>query len=316
MNNNRTFGIEIELAEISPAHLQDDVLDILTNELDRAAILSIRDTDGAADEPAGGCWKVIWDCTAGPDGKGGPELVSPPLSGVDGLDEIRRVCEVLHSMDATVNDHCGLHVHHDAGDLSPAQMVGLSSLYQSHQLAISHILSPSRRMNHFAMPIFEPVHDVEQLYMSVPGENHRARRRRIGKAMSGDSRNRAVNWMAYGIHGTVEFRQHHGTVDADEIAYWVLFTQAVVSAAAAGVSPSAEGPRDRWDYQTPGERADYLASLLWGDVSRFVDDDPIYRPMRGHYRALVERRTSDAVRRDRTISSKQKTVGVSPASHL
>ena len=292
MNNNRTFGVEIELAAIGPAEPQDEVLDILADELDRAAIPAIRDTDGSADEPVGGCWKIVWDCTAGPDGRGGPELISPPMSGHDGLDELRRVCAVLQSLEATVNDHCGLHVHHDAGDLTPSQMVRMSSIYRSHQLAISHFLAPSRRMNHFAMPIFEPMHDSERLYMSVAGESDRARRRRISEALSGGSRHRAVNWMAYGCHGTVEFRQHQGTVDADEIAHWVLFTQAVVSAAVAEIDPRTERPDDRWLYNGPGKRAAFLQSLLWGDVSRFVADDPNYWAMRLHYLSLVQERAA------------------------
>ena len=60
-------------------------------------------------------------------------------------------------------------------------------------------------------------------------------RLRVSHALGGGRRHRAVNWMAYAYHGTVEFfRQHHGTVDAREITFWVLFTQALANVAAPG----------------------------------------------------------------------------------
>ena len=93
------------------------------------------------------------------------------MSGHDGLEQIRRVCRALDRMGATVNDHCGLHVHHDAGDLTVSQMMRVSALYRVHQEAISSLLAPSRHNNAYAMSEVETVHDAEAL-RAAPQSNH------------------------------------------------------------------------------------------------------------------------------------------------
>ena len=229
MDTKRTFGVELELADVRSAPGGADVLAMLATSLNSSGIDTILAPDGSDDEPVGGRWKVVHDPTAGPDGRGGAEIVSPPMSGHDGLEQIRRVCRALDRMGATVNEHCGLHVHHDAGDLTVSQMMRLSALYRLHQEAISGLLPISRHNNRYAMPETAPVHDAETL-KTVPQSNHLPfDRLRVSRALSGGTRHRAVNWLSYARHGTVEFRQHHGTVDAGEITYWVLFTQAMVS---------------------------------------------------------------------------------------
>jgi hypothetical protein len=47
-------------------------------------------------------------------------------------------------------------------------------------------------------------------------------------------RYRALNFNAYAKYGTVEVRQHQGTLNADKIINWVKFGQSVIAAAVAG----------------------------------------------------------------------------------
>lgn len=58
-------------------------------------------------------------------------------------------------------------------------------------------------------------------------------RRTARYALSGD-RYRNLNFQSYGKHGTMEVRQHQGTLDAAKMWAWVRFGQSMMDAAAAG----------------------------------------------------------------------------------
>ena len=286
MDETRTFGVEIEIGDVTSVPRGADVMGLITSSMAWAGMPTILAPDGSEDEPVGGSWKVVHDPTAGPDGKGGPELVSPPLAGQRGLMEVARVCELLKQMGATVNDHCGLHVHHAVGDLTISQMLRVTGIYRAHQEAISSLLPTSRRNNEYAMPEMEPVHDADALQHLPPAaaDHHAFLRLRVSRALGGGSRDRAVNWMSYACHGTVEFRQHHGTVDAREIIYWVLFTHAIVSAAASGRDLNDTETPARWLHHMDGSEQSCRDAMMWADLSRPVAADPFYPGLRRHYR--------------------------------
>jgi hypothetical protein len=51
-------------------------------------------------------------------------------------------------------------------------------------------------------------------------------------------RYRNLNVAAYARHGTLEFRQHQGTVNATKMVAWVKFTGAIMEQAKAESAPS------------------------------------------------------------------------------
>ncbi|WP_461369034.1 amidoligase family protein, partial [Candidatus Darwinibacter acetoxidans] len=58
------------------------------------------------------------------------------------------------------------------------------------------------------------------------------------------SRYMKLNCQSYEIHGTVEFRQHQGTMDGEKIANWVVLTQMMVERAVAGKIRMKSGAND------------------------------------------------------------------------
>src|SRR4051812_34973032 len=44
-------------------------------------------------------------------GRVGVEIVSPILKGADGIQQVKKVCQWLRSIGATVRKECGFHVH-------------------------------------------------------------------------------------------------------------------------------------------------------------------------------------------------------------
>lgn len=97
--NAMTFGIEIETT--------------MPSEAMRAAGWTIGAYHVGANIPAFPGWKTMHDgsIVASGIGRVGVEIVSPVLSGVDGLAQVERMVATLNAMGAKVNTSTGFHVH-------------------------------------------------------------------------------------------------------------------------------------------------------------------------------------------------------------
>lgn len=165
-------------------------------------------------------WRVKSDGSLSGQGNGhGLEIVSPPLSGDEGLQEIRTACRILSQLGGKPNRTCGLHVHHDVGDLDLEDFKRVVIGWSNSQAAIDGLVSPTRRRgtNQYCKRLSgsdrSKIMQCEDL-------------RRMGHLRI--SRYKTLNVAAYPRYGTVEIRQHQGTVDAEKIIAWVRFGQALV----------------------------------------------------------------------------------------
>lgn len=157
----------------------------------------------------------------------GAEVVSPPLRGKKGLAMVRRVMTAFADAGIEVNKSCGGHVHHEARDFSLDAMKRLVRSYESLQRAIDRVLPASRRSttrNHYC----ERWGDYELIRLDSATT--------LQQAAQASTKYRTLNVMTYASYGTVEFRQHQGTVEADKLINWILFGQALVKAAVKGVA--------------------------------------------------------------------------------
>lgn len=173
-------------------------------------------------------WKVVTDASLRAEaGWMALELVSPILRGKAGLDAVARVCNALTEMGAKVNVSCGLHVHHDARDLTLDAWKNLCKLFGKHERALHQVLPPSRRNSRWCMPINnEPT--LADFFKKIDAGNTIEQ---VARTVSGRSRYRTLNTESYWRHGSVEFRQHGGTVDADKVVNWIKLTAAFVNVA-------------------------------------------------------------------------------------
>lgn len=227
-NKNRTFGIEIE--GLSPVSRND-----LARSLEAAGISCIHE---GYNHRRRSHWKIVTDGSICENrGTCGFELVSPPLRGVEGLDEIRKVCRVLRQIGCTVNRSCGLHVHHDASDYNVESFKNLYAIYIRFEAAIDELVSESRRGrgNGYCGSLggetsLERVKNVREMYD-------------LTRSVF-PSRYVKLNCHSFEVHGTVEFRQHQGTMDGEKIAHWVVFTQMLVERAVAGKIRMENGAAD------------------------------------------------------------------------
>lgn len=196
----RNFGVEIEMVGLP----MDRVVAVLT-----AAGITCQNSGYTHSVTR--YWKVVRDGSV----PTGCEVVSPILSGEDGLRELRQVMTALDDAGAGVNRLCGLHVHIDASGLTASDIANVVRRYARHEDEIDAFMPRSRRANNnnYCM-------SVRGLTIDDSSMDNLVR--------SGGGRYRKVNLQSYIRYGTVEFRQHSGTLNATKAVNWVLFLQAFV----------------------------------------------------------------------------------------
>lgn len=144
------------------------------------------------------------------------EVVAPTLVPTDAnIDQVRKVANWLLANGFDVNKSMGLHIHVDASDMSPSEAAAVALRYHHRQAEIDAILAPSRRGAFYA----------DRLYGSSLDKVERAAN---GRRAIWTHAERRVSVNLEHMHKgasarRIEFRQHHGTVDADKILGWHRF---------------------------------------------------------------------------------------------
>lgn len=251
-NNERTFGIELELTRVdfAPGVSPRQDLAQRINMLDGVKCFS----PNRISENRSGYWKVVSDCSVSGMSL---EVVSPILKGTEGLQQLKKVCDLLNALNAEVDRSCGVHVHHGMQDFKhnvegARKLKALYSLYWNHEDVIFSMLPRSRRANNFNRRLrwsqAEAINNASFTFelgysyythriIEGHGVKDSALRERIKNYIKDrhhydDSRYTGLNLHSYWDKGTVEFRSHGGTTDYDKLVGWITFTQAMVELAA------------------------------------------------------------------------------------
>lgn len=170
-------------------------------------------------------WKITTDGSLlDVTGFYGMELVSPILDTdkPEDLRMVRKVCEVLQAMGSTVNSSCGLHVHVDGTELSVEEIKTIFHRYTKFERVID-LMVPSNRRG-------------DNVYYTKGGTNVAQivdgcqTKEALMRAMT--NRYYKVNLCALQRHGTIEFRQHSGSINPTTILNWVEFITSFVKASA------------------------------------------------------------------------------------
>jgi hypothetical protein len=146
----------------------------------------------------------------------GYEVVSPVLQGADGFNDLRKVMDMLNAEGFGINNTCGLHVHLDVGDLDHRQIAAFARTWLSNQDLINWLVHFRRRTDNYAeycQPLTEAI--------VARAEACRSKRDIPYNVRAG--RYYTVNLAAIGTYGTIEIRQHHGTLSYYEVESWIRF---------------------------------------------------------------------------------------------
>lgn len=157
-------------------------------------------------------WRVI------PDGSvsNGCEVVSPILSGDAGLEQLRMVVRALKAAGATVDASCGFHVHVDARDLSAPEVINAVSRYARYEAQIDSFMAPRRRGNQSQW-----CRTMSSVATNMAAQGDGANLTTVINMAGG--RYFKLNVHAYLRHGTLEFRQHAGTLNIQKMVHWIVF---------------------------------------------------------------------------------------------
>lgn len=228
---SRAFGIEIEAYGIAQETLAEAIRAVGIP----CEVQAYNHVDSAT------TWKITRDGSIqGPDSF---ELVSPILEGDDGLAQVQAVCQVLGRLGAHVNRSCGLHVHHDARDLDLGDWKNLLALYVNYESALDALMPPSRRgnTNTYCQSVrqFGDIGETADRIMACETLAQ------LSALFA--SRQIKINFHAFWRHGSIEFRHHSGTVQAEKIIHWVRLTGLMMDKARAahGIVLSPDDDIDR-----------------------------------------------------------------------
>jgi hypothetical protein len=204
---SRTFGIELEVYGAT----RDRIL----TEMRR---LGIQVEGESYNHTTRGHWKIVSDSSI--SGANGNELVSPVLTGIDGMEQVKKVCLALTRAGAKVNTSCGFHVHFGANDLNMEHFRALFQSYIELEGKIDEMMPSSRRNN--ANTYCKSLTSIATSKSAALAKIRSART--IGEMSSAFSVSRyfKLNIQSFQRHGTIEFRQHSGTTQFSKVKNWIL----------------------------------------------------------------------------------------------
>jgi len=217
---SRKFGVELEMKGMT----REEAVRVL-----RAIDISVQNE--GYNHTCRDHWKIV------PDGSvhGGFEVVSPVLQGEEGLEQLRAVTAALKDSGGKDARNCGVQVPvFDAADLNVGYIRAIVSRYAAHERKIDAFMPSSCRGNNntycrslatvVASDRFRNAASLGQLVEAQPGRYFK------------------VNLQSYRVHGTIEFRQHSGTLESPKAVNWVRFLAAFIESAKPRWMPRALRP--------------------------------------------------------------------------
>jgi hypothetical protein len=232
MNNNRTFGIEIEcIGNVS----MDRMASIISrafraNDINMTISVSGYRHD-RGDNPTN--WVIKPDGSVRSiDGYSYPqEIISPVLKGRDGLKALEVVCDAIADHVA-INKSCGLHVHHGIEMSEDIRL--LVNAWIDHEKFWFNCLPASRATNTFSPRWNRAGVRLTKMHTGTAGYEARKTQTRNWYGQQIGSRRASMNIEGWLFRGAVEFRLHSGTTEFDKMKPWLVATQRFVDKALNG----------------------------------------------------------------------------------
>lgn len=159
-------------------------------------------------------WKIVTDGSVtnqGTDSNDGLEIVSPILLGEKGLRELALVVETMRLIGAKVDKTCGFHVHVEAAGLGLEDIKRVVFLYHKNRAGARRLLNPDRLINAYCEPWSRrALRDLEGCQSLIQLES----------ICLNFDHHQNVNLGSYPRYGTIEFREHQGTLDSLRVISW------------------------------------------------------------------------------------------------
>ena len=168
-------------------------------------------------------WKLVTDSSCG------FELVSPILTGQEGMNDLHTIVTALETLNVKVNRNCGIHVHVGVEDATSLKIKNLVKYYIKNQKLIDSVMPNSRRQNNnsYCRNIEAYTPQTFKKLNSIHANNKRMNfsdeMSVSGFANHLSGRYRKLNLQSFRRYRTVEFRQHSASLCAKKITTWTAF---------------------------------------------------------------------------------------------
>lgn len=164
-------------------------------------------------------------------GSNGFEVVSPILEGEAGIATIRKVCEIITALGAQVNQSTGFHIHHNVSNWGIKEFRNLFKRFVKFEAGMDSIQPKSRRnqANRYVGSLYGSMTNTSVESQAVLfGDIEKAKTvRQLGQVFS--TRYLKLNLQSFFRMGSVEFRHHSGTTDADKVENYIRLTYGMVA---------------------------------------------------------------------------------------
>lgn len=215
-NFNQKFGIEIEFFGVNKIQLNREI-----NNLGVACVIE------GYNHRTRSHWKIITDSSISGSRGDSCELVSPPIKGLQGIEELKKVCQALKSNRALINKTCGLHIHFDATDFNLQTWKNVYKNYIQFEDVIDSMMPRSRRgnSNYYCKSLLNKFSSKEEAFRKIDAARSVEQ---ISKIVTGRKRYCKINAESFFRHGTIEFRQHSGTREFVKMENWLYLLHRLV----------------------------------------------------------------------------------------
>jgi hypothetical protein len=147
------------------------------------------------------------------------EFNTPILYTESDFEQVKFLCDLLNDLGCYVNDTCGLHVHIGIKDFSAKKLKNL--ILNSHFFReIFNKINETRKTN----PYCKQFHENE-IYSFATSNVTGSTVRNFVINYDFGTKYRALNYSSFIKYETVEFRQHKGSINFEEIRNWSFLLQ-------------------------------------------------------------------------------------------
>jgi len=174
-------------------------------------------------------WSDVYD---GSISEGGREFIMMPEVGDDALKTVSEFCDWALENGFYTDNSCGIHVHTDAFYSGVSELKGILLVAKALEPFIYKMLPQERSTSRYSAHMSEKVSTEDILDIKNIGEfcnlwYNGMNSTNASTEKYNDSRYRGLNMHSRMLHGTIEYRYHHGTLNSEHITNWMIFCLAI-----------------------------------------------------------------------------------------
>ena len=206
----------------------------------------------------------------------GREFIMVPEIGDDAFALVKSFCSWASDNDFYVNDSCGLHVHTDGYYIGVQGLKGILLTVKALEPFIYDMLPPNRSKNRYSSPMDDGITSDDILSISSAKdlsvlwyENMNKTEATTDKYNS--SRYRGLNIHSRFLHGTIEYRYHHGTLNSYFITKWMAFCLGMSDFGARFLERD-DKIKNLFIKSESNDFSDYLSAMNMNDLIPYVEE--------------------------------------------